>query len=136
MNQDIVNECIVLMEGVKSGVILSICYDILRTIRRIIKHNELFIAIEDLVFFVLAGLYIFATLFENNNGIVRTFIIIGMIVGAYLFNSIIGKYLVKYISHFINMILKIIKKSIKMSLKLKRKGDLYEKQKDKERQKI
>ncbi len=119
---EIENEIVIFFVAVKTGIYLTLVYDILRIFRRVVKHNEIIVGIQDLIFWIVGGLFIFSMLFENTSGIIRTFVLVGMIMGAYLFNATIGKYLVKYISHFLNIVLKKICKAIKMVLGLGKEG--------------
>lgn len=131
------------------GIMLMFIYDIIRIFRRIINHNNLFISIEDVIFWIISAFIIFIVMYFQNSGIIRSFSIIAMIFGMILYNKTISKYFVNYISLIINKIIhiillpfiflkKIIKK-IKDKLKDKankkktKRGDKFEKDKTKKR---
>lgn len=131
------------------GIILMFMYDIIRIFRRIISHNNLFISIEDIIFWIISAFIIFIVMYFQNNGIIRSFSIIAMILGMILYNKTISNYFVKYISFIINKIIHIILmpfiflkrliKKVKYKLKDKinkskaKRGDKCEKDKTKKK---
>ncbi|MBH1940737.1 spore cortex biosynthesis protein YabQ [Mobilitalea sibirica] len=91
------------------GVILLFAYDILRVIRRLIKHNSFFLAFEDLIFWVIASVFIFAMLYVKNNGIIRGFSVMGMGIGMVVYHYILSDWMVKTVTKLIYILLKPIK---------------------------
>ena len=87
------------------GGILLIAYDILRIIRRLIKHDSFIIALEDLIFWVLASLFIFAMIYHENNGVIRGFSIIGILLGAILYHYTISDFTVNIIAKLVGILL-------------------------------
>ncbi len=87
------------------GILLLAAYDILRILRRIIKHDEFFIALEDLIFWVVASLFIFAMIYQENDGIIRGFCIMGMFLGAVLYHYAFSDLLINLITKVIRILL-------------------------------
>ncbi|HCR40721.1 MAG TPA: spore cortex biosynthesis protein YabQ, partial [Lachnospiraceae bacterium] len=83
-------------------------------IRRIIRHNGFFLAIEDLIFWMIAGLFIFSMIYRENNGVIRGFSVMGMAIGMVLYHYILSDFLVSFITKIIRALLRpfrfIIKK--------------------------
>lgn len=102
MNQAISVELQFFLVSVLSGGILLLVYDILRILRRLMKHDSFFVALEDLIYWVGASLFIFAMMYKENDGIIRGFSILGMLIGMVLYHYIIDDILV-------NLIVKLIK---------------------------
>lgn len=102
MNKAIAVEMQFFLISILAGVIIIFVYDIIRIFRRLIKHNNIFIAIEDLIFWVLSSLFIFIMMYQENDGVIRAFSIIGMIIGMVLYHFLISNI-------FITVSLKIIK---------------------------
>jgi spore cortex biosynthesis protein YabQ len=92
--------------SVLSGGIILLVYDCLRILRRIIKHDSFFIAVEDLIFWVAAGLFIFTIMYSENDGIIRGFAIMGMAIGMVLYHYIISEHLVRVITDIIKTLLR------------------------------
>ena len=108
MNQAITIEMQFFIVSIVWGAILLLVYDILRILRRIIKHNSFFIAVEDLIFWVLASLFIFAMMYKENNGVIRGFSVMGMAIGMLLYHYLLSEVLVNYITKLIRAILRPI----------------------------
>ena len=122
MTQSIVDEIYFFLNAFICGVLLMLSYDIIRIFRRIVKHNNVFIAFEDLLYWMGAAIFIFIMFFKENNGVLRVFALVTMILGLLLYLRFISYYFVKYISKEIklinNFIIKIIKFVFKPIFKL------------------
>lgn len=105
MNHAISIELQFFMISVLSGAIILLVYDILRIIRRLIKHDSFFIALEDLFFWVGASLFIFAMIYKENDGIIRGFCVMGMGIGMVLYHFTLSDLLVRMITKLIQMLL-------------------------------
>ncbi len=105
------------MVSVLWGSFIVVIYDVLRIIRRIIKHSNFLIALEDILFWVVSSIIIFVMLYEQNDGSIRGFAILGMVLGMILYNLTLSRLLVKYLSMSINFIIKIIINIISFLLK-------------------
>lgn len=117
MNDAIMIELRFFCTSVLWGVLLLVFYDVLRIIRRIIAHNGFFIALEDLIYWVISSLLIFRMMYRQNNGIIRGFAILAMLLGMILYHSALSELLVDMISGMINKIIGLIGKVIIFILK-------------------
>lgn len=73
-----------------SGIILGFIFDIFRIKRRVVKTGLVLTTIEDLLFWILAALILFITVYLSNDGEIRGFTIIGCILGAVFYFSAIS----------------------------------------------
>jgi spore cortex biosynthesis protein YabQ len=64
------------------GAAFFCAYDILRCIRRIFVHTVFWIAVEDLLFWMAAGILLFLMIFDKNSGSLRGFFFFGVVLGA------------------------------------------------------
>ena len=64
------------------GAAFFCVYDVLRCVRRIIIHNVFWIAVEDLLFWMAAGILLFLMIFDKNSGSLRGFFFLGLAAGA------------------------------------------------------
>lgn len=99
------------------GVLLLIFYDGLRIIRRIIFHNGFFVALEDLIYWTISGLLIFHMMYQQNDGIIRGFAILAMLLGMILYHESVSELLVDAISGIFNKMTGFIWKVIKTVLR-------------------
>lgn len=89
MNQEISVELHFFMISVLWGGVILLAYDCLRIIRRLIKHGIFFVAAEDLIFWVAASVFIFSMIYNQNNGIIRGFSVMGMSAGMLLYHFLL-----------------------------------------------
>lgn len=99
------------------GILLLVVYDCIRIIRRIVPHRGFFVAFEDIIFWLVASVVIFTMIYERNNGTIRGFAILGMLLGMVIYNQLLSKFVVKGITLIIKTILKVIKKGLSIILK-------------------
>ena len=96
-----------------SGTLIGIFFDIFRIIRRSFKISELHTYIEDILFGIITGVFLIFVIFIYNDGNIRLFMFIALIMGLLLYLLTISKYFIK-ISVFIlttmkNMVIKLLK---------------------------
>ncbi len=89
-----------------TGVILSIIFDIFRVLRRAFKTSDIITNIEDVIFGILTGIIMLASIFLINNGELRLYIFIGIAIGIILYMLFISKYFIKINVSVINFIKK------------------------------
>lgn len=108
MNQGITIELEFFMISILWGMIILFAYDQLRILRRIISHNFLAITIEDLIFWIMASVFIFVMIYEKNSGTIRGFSVMGMGIGMVLYHYIFSERIVGLISRWILILLRPI----------------------------
>lgn len=112
MNKVILIELRFFCTSVLWGSLLLVIYDILRILRRIIIHNSFFVAFEDLIYWVISSLLIFRMLYQQNDGIIRGFAIMAMVLGMILYHATLSDWLVDTISAIIHKVIAFVKKII------------------------
>ncbi len=105
MNHAISVELQFFLVSVLWGAILLFVYDILRIIRRLIKHDTFFVALEDLIFWVCASLFIFAMMYQENDGIIRGFSVMGMAIGMLLYHYLLSDFFITITTKFIQLLI-------------------------------
>ncbi len=120
MNYAITIEVRFFLISILCGALVLLVYDVLRILRRIIKHNYFFIAVEDLIFWVTAGIFIFVMMYRENDGIIRSFSIMGMAIGMVLYHYILSGFIVYIITKLIRALLRPFGMAINMVKKLLR----------------
>lgn len=105
------------IQAIFCGVFLSVVYDAIRVWRRIVIHRRVFwIGIEDILFWIFAGIRLFLLSFETRSGIVRGFLLIGAVLGALLYHLIFGRFLVNIVSKILKYPLKKLVAWVKIIL--------------------
>lgn len=64
------------------GFLLGVLYDILRTLRLTLTKSKIALIIFDIIYFILFGFFTFLFILAMNKGEVRSYIIIGEIIGG------------------------------------------------------
>ena len=113
-----------------SGIIIGILFDLFRSTRRSFKIPNIIIYIEDTLFWILTGLIIILTIFICTDGQIRLYMILILITGAFIYFSLVSKFviiinvkllnLVQSIIHFITQPFKLILNFIKNNIKFKK----------------
>ncbi len=104
MNKEIWTELTFFSNCVLWGMYLLIFYDVLRIIRRVFPRGAILVGIEDIIYWTISGLLIFRMMYQQNNGIIRGFAILGMFLGMLIYHNLVSQPLVELISGFLNKI--------------------------------
>lgn len=123
MNEFINMEVRFFLNSALWGVLLLAVYDCLRIFRKVINHGVVWISIEDIFYWMVSGVIIFRMMYEMNNGIIRGFSLIGILLGMILYKYSISEIVVKWISfllikikRFLSNLLHILIKPLKFLL--------------------
>jgi spore cortex biosynthesis protein YabQ len=111
MSVHIVYEVKLLLYSFFTGAGLMIIYDFLRIFRIFIPHLPVFTGLEDMVYWIYAALVTFSLLYEQNDGGLRGYVIVGVFLGMLLYDRLISRFFLK--------LLKNIRKYLKMKLRKK-----------------
>lgn len=78
-----------------NGILIGLLFDFFRISRKIIKTSDLMTYIEDIAFWILTGILILYSIFVFNNGELRLFVFLGVLVGALFYMFFISSYVIK-----------------------------------------
>ena len=81
-----------------TGVIIGILFDFFRILRRTIKTSNFITYIEDILFWILTGFLILYNIWYFNNGEIRIYMFLGIILGLTLYMLIFSKLFVNRFS--------------------------------------
>lgn len=106
---DVINsEILFFLISVSAGVLILFGYDLLRAFRRVFAHGYLWLAIEDFLYWSIAGIVAFGVIFVNNSGMLRGFSMIAMLIGMMIYHKSISRYIIGAISGILKLIAGII----------------------------
>ena len=91
-------ELAVFIQAVLTGNLLYLAYCVLRVFRRIIKHNLFLVSLQDLLYWIATGCYLFAKIYQTSNGMIRWYFVVGVLLGGILTHCTIQKIVKKYIA--------------------------------------
>lgn len=91
-------ELTIFLQAALSGNLVYLVYCALCVFRRMIKHNEFWISVGDLVYWIGTGFYLFLKMYQTSHGIIRWYFVVGVLAGAWVTHRIIRKFTKKYIA--------------------------------------
>lgn len=112
MNQIINMEVRFFLTSVLCGALILVAYDLIRIFRKVIEHGVVAISIEDILYWTIGAVFVFRMMYRMNNGVIRGFSLIGILLGMILYKYSISEYVVKGISFVLIKIKLLIKKLI------------------------
>ena len=112
MSETIIRDNYFLFYSLVMGISVTVLYDLLRIFRRVVKHGDALISLEDLIYWVVVAISVFYMMHEENNGTMRWFAILGALTGMFIYKKLISNFFVNTISSALNFLLKYLKKVI------------------------
>lgn len=100
-----------------TGIVIGILFDIFRVLRRNIKTLDIITYLEDILFWILTGILILYNIWYFNDGEIRLFMFLGIIMGILIYMLTLSNIIIKILSEIIKIIKKIIK-VLELPLKL------------------
>jgi len=97
-------------QSVLQGILFLVVYDLIRIVRRVFPHGILWISFEDFFFWTAAGVWFFLRLCQENNGIIRGYILLGIALGAWVYYRLCSRPLMHRLEKIINLIKNRLKK--------------------------
>lgn len=79
----------IFVHAVVSGMVVYGAYTIIRMVRRIVKHNLIWVSIEDFLFWVGTSFYLFIQIYNTSDGRVRWYLILGVVEGMILLSFVL-----------------------------------------------
>lgn len=112
VSETIAGEGSLLLASFLFGIALMLLYDVFRIFRHIVKHGTVLMAVEDAFYWVLCAVGIFAMLYQENDGLLRWFVLGGVAIGMMLENALISplviRFFVKIIQAWLNLLKKVL----------------------------
>lgn len=106
-------ELFLLGQAFLAGICLLAIYDSIRIIRRVFPHGIIWVSVEDLLYWILAGSWLFLRVCQVNNGIIRGYMVLGMVAGALIYYRFCGRFMMKYLTKWIVQFKKQLKRVTK-----------------------
>ncbi|MCI9126339.1 MAG: hypothetical protein HFG28_04000 [Eubacterium sp.] len=118
MSLQISEESMLIVMSVYGGLVLVLCYDVIRILRRIFYVGIVRIIIEDIIFWMVAAIFMFNIYLKYNYGRPRFFSIILTMGTMFAFEWFIGRKIIDILALKIRKVIRIIVKPLKKVLKL------------------
>lgn len=97
-----------------TGVVIGILFDFFRILRRSIKTSNIVTYIQDILFWILTGIIILYSVWYFNNGELRIFVFLGLIIGILIYMTTLSSIIIKIFTKLLVFLINILKVPIKV----------------------
>ena len=104
-----------------TGVEIGILFDFFRILRRTIKTGNIVTYIQDVLFWILTGILVLYNIWYFNNGEIRVYMFLGIIIGTLIYMSTLSNIFVKLFTKILSMIIKVLEIPFKTIITIFRK---------------
>jgi len=104
----VINQAYLFLIFTLVGAIIGFIFDFFRILRRSFKTNNIVTYIQDIIFWLLTGFIILISIFIFNNGEIRFFMFIGLLLGIIFYLLLFSKYIVNISVKIVIFIKKLI----------------------------
>lgn len=94
------------------GAILGFLFDITRILRRVIKHKNWVVYIEDILLWIITLTIVLYFIFNFSEGSIRFFYFWGFTIGATIYFGIFSSYIINFSVFIINKFKNFLKKIV------------------------
>ena len=104
-----------------TGVEIGILFDFFRILRRTIKTGNIVTYIQDILFWIFTGILVLYNIWYFNNGEIRVYMFLGIIIGTLIYMSTLSNIFVKLFSKILSTIIKALEIPFKTIITIFRK---------------
>ena len=104
-----------------TGIAIGILFDFFRILRRSIKTSNIVTYIQDILFWILTGILVLYNIWYFNNGEIRVYMFLGIIIGTLIYVSTLSNIFVKLFTRILNTIIKVLEIPFKTIVAIFRK---------------
>ena len=97
-----------------TGVAIGILFDFFRILRKSIKTSNLVTYIQDILFWILTGIIVLYSIWYFNNGELRIFVFLGLIIGILIYMTTLSSIIVKIFTKILVFGINILKVPFKI----------------------
>lgn len=95
-----------------TGGIIGLLFDFFRILRKTIKTSDFITYLQDIIFWILSSIIIMYNIFTFNNGEIRLYLFLAILLGSLIYLLLVSKIIIKInltcIKFFENILRKII----------------------------
>ncbi len=104
-----------------TGVEIGILFDFFRILRRTIKTGNIVTYIQDILFWILTGILVLYNIWYFNNGEIRVYMFLGIIIGTLIYMLTLSNIFVKLFTKILSIIIKVLEIPFKTIITVFRK---------------
>ena len=96
-----------------SGVCLAAGYELLLVFRNLVSHRSFLIGMEDIVYWCCVALYLFRMIYQGNDGVIRSYVLLSVCLGAFVFHIGPGRVLAEFLTRIFREIFRFLRLAAK-----------------------
>ncbi len=104
----VTNQMYLFLIFIVDGVLIGLLFDFFRIARKVCQTSDIMTYIEDILFWILTGFIVLYSIFVFNNGELRLFMFLGILLGAFIYMLWISSYIIKINVKIINVLKKVL----------------------------
>lgn len=108
MKSDILSQCYIFLIFILNGIAIGLIFDVFRTLRKSFKTSDIITYIEDILFWIISGAMTLYLIFHLNNGELRAYIFVGLVIGIILYMLLLSKIFIKANIFLISITKKVV----------------------------
>ena len=93
-----------------NGIVIGLLFDFFRILRKTFKTKDIVTYIQDILFWILTGIILLYSIFTFNNGEIRLFMFLAIMIGISIYMLIFSSYIIKINVYILRKIIFICKK--------------------------
>ncbi len=106
MEVNVSTELYIFLSTVGAGLAIGLVYDLFRVVRARAKATGLFADLQDIIFWLITTGIVFTVIFVTNNGRIRWFEFMGVILGLVLYFFTISWIICRVLNWFLSILVK------------------------------
>lgn len=104
----VANQAYLFLIFILNGIIIGLLFDFFRISRKVVSTSDMATYLEDVLFWILAGAIMLYSIFVFNNGELRLFMFLGVLLGAFIYMLFISSHMINISVKTINLLKKVI----------------------------
>ena len=113
----IINQGYIFVIFILNGFLIGILFDIFRILRKSFKTKDIVTYIEDILFWIITGVFLLYSVFNFNDGEIRLYMFIAILIGVLLYMLILSSYIVKINVKIITSVKNLLQKTFNVFFK-------------------
>ena len=114
MNQVVSSQAILFITSVEIGILMGVLFDLIRIFRKLLKHPNFLVQVEDMLYWIACGLVGFYMLYVCNYADIRPYIFLGIVLGAVFYFMTFSILFMRIATIVINWIKRLVSKAIEL----------------------
>lgn len=110
MNEIVSSQALIFITSIEVGIVMGMIFDLVRVVRKIVKHPNFLVQVEDLLYWIACGLIGFYMLYVSNYANIRPFVFMGIVLGAIFYFATFSILFMKAATAVINYVKALLKR--------------------------